>query len=155
MASAVTILPAIFRDGCRISIKGAINSENEHTRGKNENAVWGFVISELARLTLNQQRELCPDSDTVFFIPSITTYRHRWTRYCESNGIEHTTLYALRHTFVSIIKTLPEGEVKALVGHSRNMDTFGTYGYEIIGEGIKTASDVNDIFAALLRSQIA
>ena len=43
-------------------------------------------------------------------------------------------LYELRHTFVSVVKTLPAGEVKGLVGHSQDMDTFGVYGHTLTGE---------------------
>ena len=51
-----------------------------------------------------------------------------------------------------MVKTLPEGEVKGLVGHSKSMDTFGAYGHEIKGEGIATAQNVNEIFTDLLKS---
>lgn len=71
---------------------------------------------------------------------------------CESNGIAPVSLYALRHTFVSVVKTLPEGEMKGLVGHSKSMDTFGAYGHEIKGEGTATAQNVNEIFTDLLKS---
>lgn len=50
-----------------------------------------------------------------------------------------TSAYELRHTFVSVIKTLPAGEVKQLVGHSHSMDTFGIYSHKINGEDTKTA----------------
>ena len=92
------------------------------------------------------------DGPQVFNIPSLSTFRHRWQKYCKSNGIAPVSLYALRHTFVSVVKTLPEGEVKGLVGHSKSMDTFGTYGHEIKGEGIATAQNVNEIFTDLLKS---
>ena len=51
-----------------------------------------------------------------------------------------------------MVKTLPEGEVKGLVGHSKSMDTFGAYGHEIKGEGTVTAQNVNEIFTDLLKS---
>ena len=44
----------------------------------------------------------------------------------------------MRHTFVSIAQELPEAYVKRLVGHSRNMDTFGTYGHAVAGDAEKS-----------------
>lgn len=134
-----------------VHVEGSINLYNEHTRGKNDNAVRGFVIGSLTQSVLEAQKPLS-DGPQVFNIPSLSTFRHRWQKYCESNGIAPVSLYALRHTFVSVVKTLPEGEVKGLVGHSKSMDTFGTYGHEIKGEGTVTAQNVNEIFTDLLKS---
>lgn len=134
-----------------VHVESSINLYNEHTRGKNDNAVRGFVIGSLTQSVLEAQKPLS-DGPQVFNIPSLSTFRHRWQKYCESNGIAPVSLYALRHTFVSVVKTLPEGEVKGLVGHSKSMDTFGTYGHEIKGEGIATAQNVNEIFTDLLKS---
>ena len=53
----------------------------------------------------------------------------------------------LRHTFVSIAQELPEAYVKRLVGHSRNMDTFGTYGHAVAGDAEKIAAGLDAIFA--------
>lgn len=134
-----------------VHVEGSIDLYNEHTRGKNDNAVQGFVIGSLAQSIPEAQKPLS-DGPQAFNIPSLSTFRHRWQKYCESNGIAPVSLYALRHTFVSVVKTLPEGEVKGLVGHSKSMDTFGTYGHEIKGEGIATAQNVNEIFTDLLKS---
>ena len=60
------------------------------------------------------------------------------------------SLYELRHSFVSAIKTLPAGEVKALVGHSQDMDTFGQYSHALTGEDVQTAQAVNAVFMKLL-----
>ena len=54
--------------------------------------------------------------------------------------------YELRHTFVSIAKDLSEGRVKSLVGHSKNMDTFGVYGHTVRGEMEETAELLDEIF---------
>ena len=58
----------------------------------------------------------------------------------------------MRHTFVSISKQLPEGKVKSLVGHSRNMDTYGIYGHEVNGELERTAKELDEIFNGILTS---
>lgn len=65
----------------------------------------------------------------------------RWRAYQDSNGIApRISLYELRHTFVSLAQDLPDGKLKPLVGHSRNMDTRGVYGHEITGALEDTAA---------------
>lgn len=59
----------------------------------------------------------------------------------------------MRHTFISIVKNLPEGSVKGIVGHSKNMDTFGIYGHKFHGDDQKTANLIEDIFANILNSK--
>ena len=56
-------------------------------------------------------------------------------------------------TFVSVAKTLPLGKVKDLVGHSVNMDTFGTYAHALTGDAESTAQAVNDTFLKLLENE--
>ena len=140
-------------DGYQISIKQSLNSYNEITQGKNENAVRGFVMAEIAKQTLDMQLAQIPeDQQLVFDIPSMSTFLHRWKRYCISNEIQPVSLYALRHTFVSVVKNLPEGSVKALVGHSHSMNTFGVYGHALAGDDKLVATDVNRVFVYLLGS---
>ena len=49
-----------------------------------------------------------------------------------------------------MVKTLPEGEIKELVGHSQNMDTFGQYSHALTGDAENTAQAVNAAFLKLL-----
>ena len=70
--------------------------------------------------------------------------------FCAANGLEPVSLYELRHTFVSVVKTLPEGEIKPLVGHSQDMDTFGQYSHVLTGDAENTARAVNAAFVKLL-----
>ena len=79
-------------------------------------------------------------------------YAYRWRNYCITNGLTPVTPYELRHTFVSVVKTLPAGEVKGLVGHSQDMDTFGVYGHALTGEAESTAEAVNGTFLRLLNN---
>ena len=69
----------------------------------------------------------------------------RWESYQKSNGIQPmVTLYELRHTFVSIESgVLTDSQLKMLVGHSKNMDTAGTYRHELKGqrEALAIATD--------------
>lgn len=62
------------------------------------------------------------------------------------------SLYELRHTFVSVVKTLPAGEVKDLVGHSEDMDTFGVYAHTPAGDAENTARAVNGVFLRVLKN---
>lgn len=137
-----------------VYVQRSVNVYGETTQGKNENAVRSFVLSDLARCELALQLQEHPsESGYVFPLPSPTAYRERWQKYCASNGMTKTTPYELRHTFVSVVKTLPVGEVKPLVGHSESMDTFGIYGHALQGEDTETAEKINRLFRKLLTDQ--
>ena len=69
------------------------------------------------------------------------------------NEIPPVSAYEMRHTFVSVAKKLPAGEVKNLVGHSQDMDTFGVYSHALTGDAAIAAQDVNDAFARLLTAE--
>lgn len=137
--------------GNTVQIKRAINIEGTQTRGKNDNAVRAFDLSELARAVLDAQRATAGRGESVFNIRTEQHYYDRWRIYCRANDIPPTSVYELRHTFVSVAKNLPAGEVKGLVGHSRNMDTFGVYAHALDGEAANTAQAVNGAFVRLLR----
>lgn len=138
-------------DGKLVSVKRAINVHGEVTRGKNENAIRSFVLSDLAYKELQAQLQKYPSKDGyIFDLPTDTCYRKHWKRFCEVNSITCTTPYELRHTFVSVVKRLPVGEVKKLVGHSENMDTFDIYGHELEGEDVQTAETINGLFQKLI-----
>lgn len=53
---------------------------------------------------------------------------------------------------MSVVKTLPAGEVKQLVGHSQDMDTFGIYGHALTGDDETTAQAVNGVFLRVLKN---
>lgn len=138
-------------EGDRVYIRRSINKYNEQTQGKNQNAIRCVTLPEIARHELDAQlREYPSQSGYVFEIPTTDTYNRRWQKYCQTNGLTKTTPYELRHTFISIVKTLPAGEVKQLVGHSSSMDTFGIYGHAIEGEDIQTANRVNGLLETLI-----
>ena len=69
-----------------------------------------------------------------------------WGRYCEFNKIPHTSLYELRHTYVSVNKEMPEGLKKMTIGHSQDMDTEGTYGHQMAGDLAKAAAYTEQAF---------
>ena len=144
------LLPQDYQKG-RLLIRRAVNSYGEETKGKNENAIRPITLSPLARACVDAQLADLPDDGTLFGIPSLDVYRHRWKTYCTANKIPYISPYELRHTFVSVVKKLPEGEAKALVGHSKNMDTFGVYGHALEGEDQQVAIRINSLFVDLLK----
>lgn len=139
--------------GRTVHLQRSINYFNEVTQGKNRNAVRTVELPDMALDVLDAQRELTGDEESVFCISCEQTYRKHWERYRVSNGISKTTPYELRHTFVSVAKVLPEGQVKAVVGHSKNMDTFGVYGHELSGEAAETARELESVFLKLLKRE--
>lgn len=138
--------------GRTVYVQRSRNIHNTITTGKNGNAIRHFAISDLAAGILEERGKLTCDCEYVFGGVCQSTFSKRWSRYCSSNGIPHIAPYEMRHTFVSLAKNLPEGSVKALVGHSKNMDTFGTYGHEVNGELEKTAQRLDGIFSEILKS---
>lgn len=139
--------------GREVFISHAINDKNEETDGKNENAARHFFLTDAAFDELEHQRRLADDDERVFGELWQQTYRKCWYRYCDANGIPRTTPYEMRHTFVSVAKNLSEGQVKQLVGHAQNMDTFGVYGHEVNGELQQTADQLGKIFEELLQKK--
>ena len=137
--------------GGQVRVRRAINIHGEETQGKNENALRSFVLTGTAAEVLANQRLLTGAGESVFDIRSESTYRHCWKRYCEANDIDYVPPYNLRHTFVSLAKTLPEGTVKSLVGHSRQMDTYGVYAHLLQGEKEQTAQFLEDKLQKVLK----
>ena len=138
--------------GRAVNICRAVNVRGEITQGKNENAVRSFVLSDMAKRVLDDQRRYTGKEESVFCIAREKNYYRHWKAYCAANGLTPCSLYELRHTFVSVVKTLPAGAVKSLVGHSEDMDTFGVYSHELTGEAESTAKAVNGVFLRLLHS---
>ena len=137
--------------GSTVNLSRAINVKGIETRGKNENAVRSFVLSDVARAVLEAQRAITGHCESAFCLETERRYYKRWKVYCAANDLQPVSLYELRHTFVSVVKTLPAGEVKELVGHSEDMDTFGIYSHTLTGEDIATAQAVNAVFLKLLQ----
>lgn len=137
--------------GSTVNICRSINIEGTQTRGKNDNSVRSFVLSDLALSVLRQQQTITGSGESVFRIQAEQHYYDRWRIYCQANDIPPVSTYELRHTFVSVVKSLPAGKVKGLVGHSQSMDTFGVYGHALNGDAETTAQAVNDTFIQLLK----
>ena len=137
--------------GDTVNLSRSINVKGRETRGKNENAVRSFVLSDVARAVLEAQRAITGHCESVFCLETERRYYKRWKVFCAANEMEPVSLYELRHTFVSVVKTLPAGEVKPLVGHSQDMDTFGQYSHALTGDAENTARAVNAAFMKLLK----
>ena len=149
--------------GSVITIRRSYNSHKEYTKGKNENALRSFTLPTAALESIAAYRANLGDSITFspFVFPSDhqtplspKTYRDRWTKYKAHNGLDAAThLYDLRHTFVSINKVMPLGLLQPLVGHSVNMDTFKTYGHEVVGDSEIVADMIQENFTQALEKK--
>lgn len=134
-----------------LHIRRSINVYGQQTAGKNDNAIRDITLHPMAKYELTAQLlQIRRRSGSLFGIGSEATYRARFKRYCEANDIPYISPYEMRHTFISIAQKLPEGELKALVGHSKVMDTFGVYGHEVAGYRQDTALRLQEIFHELL-----
>lgn len=142
-----------------ISIRRNINSENETTFGKNDNARRTFLITPSMRRVLNDQAEYLEQnnivSDWVFpdeygECANPNRVYDQWRTYREQHGML-SSIHGLRHTFVSINKSdMPTELLKMVVGHSNDMDTTGVYGHEIDGDKERAASIMEDNFNRIL-----
>lgn len=143
-----------------LHLKRSLNTSGEITQGKNENAVRCIRLPALAMEAYHAQINLLKSNGVklnfntpLFQISSQHTYYGHWTHYLESHDLPHVSLYELRHTFVSIVKTLPEGRIRPIVGHSKNMDTYGTYAHILKGEIEETTKEIDRLFEKLLQPQ--
>lgn len=147
-----------IRDGT-VYLRRAINTMGEITTGKNRNAQRNFALNIFTSAILSEQKkqldELGVQSEYVFCRQDgeplqSKHYYDRWKVYRDYHSFPPVTPYELRHTFVSAVKTLPEGYLKNLVGHSKDMDTYGVYSHEMDGDMTETAALVQGIFKQIL-----
>lgn len=143
-----------------LSISSSYNQYGEITNGKNENATRRIRLNDIALKILQDQRDaeerfgvrstlLFPDMDGGF-LSERKLYKN-WCAYQEQNGIDHISLYELRHTFVSICEaSVPEEQLKMVVGHSKSMDTHGVYGHEMLHNLDMAAESILASFKELL-----
>lgn len=152
---------AISKTG-KITVRRAINVRDEITQGKNENACRTMQLSPMAVAEVDAQKKMLEENGVVstYLFPSAdgSQMKHKnfyryWQRYCVANGIEKTSLYELRHTFVSVNKEMPEGLKKMVIGHSEDMDTEGTYGHKMAGDLEKAASYTQKAFAEIINKK--
>ncbi len=149
-------------NGDKLTIRRAINDRQEITSGKNENAHRTISIKGLPRKELDAQRAMLAQtgilSEYIFpgrdadFVQQKTLRRH-WYNYCEHNGISKITPYERRHTYVSVNDEMPDGLKKQAVGHSKNMDTDGTYNHEKAGDLDRIASYSGSAFGKIINGK--
>lgn len=136
-----------------VHIQRSINVHNEITTGKNENAIRNFVLTPTAKSILEKQKRLTGHNEFVFGGGILERgYHGRLKKYCVANNIPVVTPYELRHTFVSVIQSLPEAQIKATVGHSKSMDTFGIYAHETTNLATNIANNIDSVFKDILEA---
>ena len=138
-----------LHDG-QVTITRAVNYRGRITEGKNENARRTFFLNEILNKILADQKDRTwrLNSEYIFCnhagkhsLQTVTS--NSWYRIARQMGSK-TSPYCLRHTFISYMaQALPEHLLKALVGHSIKMDTYGVYGHAVNGEGQYAADQVN------------
>lgn len=144
--------------GDRAYINRAVNSNGKITPGKNENARRMVPLGALALGIVQntiRRNERCNLHTSWIFCDvngargNQSSMRNHWLILKEERGLSGT-VYSLRHTFISITKSvLPESVIKDIVGHSVSMDTFGTYGHIVDGESQKSAEVIDLTFGQL------
>lgn len=145
-----------------VSLCESFNNDKVMTTGKNDNARRTFMLNDEAHRALNAQKIMLKEERIVspWVFPrqdtgDISTQQkilRSFHKYCEHNGIKHTTLYELRHTYVSVNKEMPTELLKAQVGHAESMRTFDVYGHELQGEQERAARYSTLAFNSILFS---
>lgn len=142
--------------GNRLHLSRAINTLNEETSGKNENALRVLILHPLAVAELKaqlQQRAFeeggLTEDDPIFLLRNEQSLYNYWRLYQRCNGIEPPiSLYELRHTFVSMIEdAVSPAQLRRMVGHSKSMDTFGWYSHAVEGRANAAALAVSAALA--------
>lgn len=125
-----------YKDGW-ITINRSISRSHRITPGKNDNARRHIKLADIAVKELNNQLRMTEGLDSPWFFPDTkgdlaiqqTVYFH-WKNIAAQLGCPGTCLYSFRHTFISMASVdLPQPMLKAAVGHSVSMDTYGVYAH--------------------------
>lgn len=143
-----------------VTIQRSINNYNMITPGKNSNAQRTFVLHDISKSLLDDQKDKTKhlESEWVFCNtlggkPCQTVEVKGWQRLKKEKNISEPP-YSLRRTFISMTKNdLPPELLKAIVGHSASMDTFGIYGRRVDGELKQTAEIIDLTFKKVLKNQ--
>ncbi len=124
-----------------LKVQRGYTDKNTFSDGKNENAIRLEYLHPLTTQILSDQQKFLDQQNikSEFIFPhsngsvaSQAMYRRQLKNYCNENGFTEITPYRLRHSFISIMRSrLDEETIKAIVGHSDSMDTFGVYDAEL------------------------
>lgn len=60
--------------------------------------------------------------------------------------------YSLRHTFVSAQSHISEGNLKMLLGHSKDMDTYGVYAHTVDSQLLKISAEIDHTFEKIRKA---
>lgn len=146
-------------DGDVYNMNRSINTLNEITAGKTKKAKRGVKLSTMAMRVLDAQLDMLhamgvhskwifPDEWGEQSDPN-RIYK-QWQFFCRTHGIK-STIHEMRHTYITILKNdMPEQMLKDLVGHTVNMDTFGTYGHVYNGELDRAKTIMDATFGKVL-----
>ena len=144
-----------------MTISFCINQQLRTNHGKNDNAIRCVALGKRALEILEAQKTMLkhmgiispwviPDERAMMSTSPRRMYKC-WYKYRNEHGIK-VPLHELRHTFVSAVKSdMPEPFLKSMVGHSEDMDTFGTYGQEIDSDIEMTSRIVDTVFDRLIK----
>lgn len=136
-------------------IRRAINSLQQETAGKNDNAVRYIVLSGRMQAILDAQDAMLkqrgiitpwifPD-ETGACLDSNHLYK-KWSTYRDQHNLK-CSLHELRHTMISIVKSdVPDALLKSVVGHSKSMDTKGVYGHPVDDDARRATNLIDDVF---------
>jgi integrase len=151
---------ADIKDGV-LYVRRAINRLGEVSEGKTDAALRYMVLSTHALKVLEDQEAMLrargiihphhifPAKDAGPADPA-QVYKS-WYVYRRQHGID-CSLHEMRHTLVSVAKSeVSEELLKPVIGHTKNMDTFGVYGHEVKGDRQKVADAIDCIFDVLLK----
>lgn len=143
-----------------ITIRRSVNSRGQITSGKNRNAQRQHKLNAFSRKILADQKELLKEAGIQFTHwvfpapdggqPSPHRSYKQWISFSSKHGIK-VPPYSLRHTFVSLTKDLPEAYLRMIIGHSKSMDTYGTYSHRVNGDLDKAALMIEEIFIEHLK----
>jgi integrase len=156
-------LQRINLEGNVIKVRGSINKYNDKTKGKNRRAIRTYKIGKIALGIWKEQQDMLKREGVVssYAFPdkdggplTLVHLEKAWERYRSYNGIEKTTPYEMRHTFVSMNKDMPEALKKLVLGHSEDMDTEGTYGHEMEGDLDRAAKMMDKALAKIIGRKI-
>lgn len=149
-----------IENGDTVKLCQSYNNDKQITTGKNENARRIIKLNFEANKSISDQLILLKKSNIVspWVFPhpltgEISTQQkilRAFHKYCEYHMIPKTTLYELRHTYVSVNKEMPTELLKAQVGHSQAMHTLDVYGHELEGERERAAQYSTEAFRKII-----
>ena len=155
-------LSDISEDFSRLTIHRAVNARGYVTPGKNSNAKrvipLGKMASDIIKKAIKRNEDFNLRTEWIFCSPDGSqgnqhTMRNQWRRLKAERDLPGT-VYSLRHTFVSLLKSeLPESALKSVLGHSASFETIGTYGHYIEGEEKQIASVIDLTFGKIQKAK--